>query len=151
KRANVNLNRNAFPKINVNTLEAFPVPNIPKDTQDKIILLVDKLLTSTTKFYKYISKFISLVKDNLEVPKFSKKLDAFYELDFKGFLSELKKQKVTLSLSDQSEWKDYFEENKLQINQLKSEIEKTDKEIDQMVYELYGLTKEEIEIIETTK
>ena len=31
---------------------------------------------------------------------------------------------------------------------LKKEIEKTDKEIDQKVYELYGLTEEEIKIIE---
>lgn len=33
-------------------------------------------------------------------------------------------------------------------NSLKSEIEKTDKKIDEEVYKLYGLTKEEIEIIE---
>ena len=31
---------------------------------------------------------------------------------------------------------------------LKKEIDKTDKEIDQMVYELYGLTEEEINIVE---
>lgn len=31
---------------------------------------------------------------------------------------------------------------------LKKEIDKTDKEIDQMVYELYGLTEEEIKIVE---
>ena len=31
---------------------------------------------------------------------------------------------------------------------LKSEIDKTDKEIDQMVYELYGLSDEEIAIVE---
>ncbi len=33
--------------------------------------------------------------------------------------------------------------------QIQQQIEKTDKEIDQMVYKLYGLTKEEIEIIES--
>jgi hypothetical protein len=31
---------------------------------------------------------------------------------------------------------------------LKSEIDKTDKEIDRMVYELYGLTEEEVKIVE---
>tara|TARA_B100001057_G_scaffold94968_1_gene91399 strand:+ start:98 stop:247 length:150 start_codon:yes stop_codon:yes gene_type:complete len=31
-----------------------------------------------------------------------------------------------------------------------SDIDKTDKEIDQMVYDLYGLTKEEIEIVENS-
>ncbi|MFA5972411.1 MAG: hypothetical protein WC780_08680 [Lentimicrobiaceae bacterium] len=31
---------------------------------------------------------------------------------------------------------------------IKSEIDKTDKEIDRMVYDLYGLTEEEIKIVE---
>ena len=41
----------------------------------------------------------------------------------------------------------YFnEQNKKQ--RIKAEIEKTEKEIDQMVYELYGLSEEEINIVE---
>jgi len=36
------------------------------------------------------------------------------------------------------------------VLELKSSIDKTDKEIDMMVYELYGLTDEEIKIIETS-
>ena len=42
----------------------------------------------------------------------------------------------------------YFNEQKQKATELKAEIDKTDKEIDQMVYELYGLTDEEIQIIE---
>ena len=41
-----------------------------------------------------------------------------------------------------------FEDNKKKALALKAEIDKTDKEIDQMVYELYGLTEEEIKIVE---
>jgi hypothetical protein len=89
-----------------------------------------------------------MVQDNLSITSISKNLETFYEYDFKSFLSELKKQKVTLSLEDQSEWKEYFEKTKLKINQLQIEIEKADNEIDQVVYELYGLTEEEIKIIE---
>jgi len=39
-------------------------------------------------------------------------------------------------------------ENSEKYNSLKSEIEKTDKMIDQKVYELYGLTEEEIVVVE---
>ncbi len=148
KRANVNLNRNAFPKINVNTLEAFPVPEISPEIQHKIELQIDTIIAKTLEFQKSKSKFIELVKDNLAIAKISKKVETFHDYDFKGFLSELKKQKVTLSLTDQSEWKDFFETTKSEINQLQSEIEKTDKEIDQMVYELYGLSEEEVKIVE---
>ena len=94
------------------------------------------------------SKFLGLLKDNLEIEKISKKLNTFYDFDFKTFLAELKKLKIKLSLSDQAEWKEFFEQYKAEINQLQSEISKTDKEIDQMVYELYGLTEEEIKIVE---
>ncbi len=44
--------------------------------------------------------------------------------------------------------KEIFDSEKSKIEELKKEIEKTDKEIDKMVYELYGLTEEEIAIIE---
>ena len=42
----------------------------------------------------------------------------------------------------------YFNEEKLKAVTLKTEIDKTQREIDQMVYELYGLTEEEIKIVE---
>ena len=42
----------------------------------------------------------------------------------------------------------YFNEQRQKADELKRKIEKTDREIDQMVYELYGLTQEEIEIVE---
>lgn len=148
KKANVNLNRNAFPKINVNTLEAFPVPKIPIETQKRFELQIDDIIEKTSEFQKSKSKFLDLLQDNLSLSTISKKLDVFYQSDFKSFLSELKKQKIVLALSDQSEWKDFFELSKSKINQLQSEIEKTDREIDRMVYELYGLTEQEIQIIE---
>lgn len=41
-----------------------------------------------------------------------------------------------------------FNVYKSEINALQAEIDATDKTIDQMVYELYGLTEEEIAIVE---
>lgn len=42
-----------------------------------------------------------------------------------------------------------FEENKKKVLELKAEIDKTDREIDRMVYALHGLTEEEIRIVES--
>ena len=53
-----------------------------------------------------------------------------------------------LTKKDEFEWMDLFEENKKKALELKAEIDQTDKEIDRMVYELYGLSEEEIKIIE---
>lgn len=55
---------------------------------------------------------------------------------------------MLLNLSDEAEWMSYFNEQKQKAQELKSEINQIDKEIDQMVYELYGLTEEEIRIVE---
>ena len=72
----------------------------------------------------------------------------FDERNFSDFLSELRKQKIVLSLKQQDEWEEYFNDYKQQCNELSAQISSTDKEIDKMVYELYGLTDEEIAIVE---
>ena len=93
-------------------------------------------------------KFLKRVTDNFELEKLSKKLETFYKSDFKTFLKELKKKKVTLSLTQQDEWEAYFEGYQKELLELQAQIDKTDKEIDAMVYELYGLTEEEIAVVE---
>lgn len=44
----------------------------------------------------------------------------------------------------------YFEEQKTKAAAIQREIDDTDKQIDQLVYSLYGLTNEEILIIENS-
>ena len=53
-----------------------------------------------------------------------------------------------LSLIQQDEWEEYFMAYKTEINALQAQINQTDNEIDQLVYELYGLTQDEIKIVE---
>jgi len=53
-----------------------------------------------------------------------------------------------LTKKDEFEWMELFEENKKKAQELQMEIGKTEKEIDEMVYALYGLSEEEIRIVE---
>ena len=48
-------------------------------------------------------------------------------IDFKTFLKELKKKKVTLSLTQQDEWEEYFESYQKDLLELQAQIDKTDK------------------------
>ena len=64
------------------------------------------------------------------------------------FFKELTKQKIKLPLSDQQEWLHYFEEQKSKANNIQQLIHQTDSEIDAMVYQLYGLTDEDIKTVE---
>jgi hypothetical protein len=79
-----------------------------------------------------------------------KKLQDWYVLTYAEFIKELAKKKVKLSLSEEAEWEDYFETESKKAQDLKAQIDKTDKKIDQMVYELYGLSEEEIGIVENS-
>lgn len=57
---------------------------------------------------------------------------------------------MKLSLEDEGKWEDFFSKQSEQARNIKNSIQKTDKEIDSMVYQLYNLTDDEIEIIEST-
>ncbi len=123
-------------------------PKIAIDSQQPFIEKADKMLELNKQLQQKRTTFLNRVKDNFEIAKITKKLDAFYNFDFKTFIAELKKQKVKISLNQQDEWEGYFNNYKTEINNFQSEIDKTDTEIDQMVYELYGLTEEDIKIVE---
>ncbi len=79
-------------------------------------------------------KLLSLIREKFNIEKPSTKLQNWYELEYKNFLLELIKAKTKLSLSEESEWMQYFNEQKQIAQALKSGIEKTDREIDRMVY-----------------
>jgi hypothetical protein len=125
-----------------------PVPIIIN--QVTFIEKADAMIEFFKELQNKKERFINRLKTNFEIEKVSNKLDSFYDFDFKTFLSELKKQKVNLSLAKQDEWEEYFNSYKTDINQIQSKIEKTDKEIDLMVYNLYGLSEQEIKIVENS-
>ena len=96
------------------------------------------------------AKFQRNLQREFSLETLSKKLQNWYELSFAEFLKELAKAKLNLTLSQKAEWEDYFLAEQQKAISIKSQIDQTDKEIDQMVYELYGLTEEEIEIVENS-
>ena len=121
---------------------------IPSLFESSINENVEKIISANEKFQSLLDIFSGLLQSKFEIDKISKKLQSWYKLEVKYFLKELKKLKVQLSLTEEAEWIQYFSKQKERALILKSEIEKTDKEIDQMIYELYGLTEEEIKIVE---
>ena len=124
-----------------------PIPTISKESQQPFIDLVDKMLFLNKEFSSKKERFLAGLKDNLNLENSSKKLENFYEIDFKGFLKELEKQKIMLSPLKQEDWRDYFDKYKSEALDIYNQIQKTDKQIDNLVFELYGLTEEEIQIV----
>jgi hypothetical protein len=121
--------------------------NFDAVSQLPFIEKADQMLNLNKELQAKKIMFISRIKSNFSVEKMTEKLDKFYNFDFKTFVAELKKQKLTLSLVQQDEWEQYFNIYKTEINDIQSQIETTDNQIDQMVYKLYDLTDKEIAII----
>ena len=137
-----------FPKIKIGEFGDLPICKIAIDKQIFFIQKADIMLDLNTQLQEKKNKFQSRIKSNFAIENISTKLESFYEHDFKTFVAELKKQKVSPTLKQQDEWEEYFNSYKKEINDLQAEIRKTDAEIDQMVYKLYELTDEEIRIVE---
>ena len=106
------------------------------------------MLTKNKELQDVTTKFNKLLKSDFHIEKTSNKLDEWFLYGWQDFLGELKKKKVELLLKQKSEWMDYFESEKQTALAIKDLIDKTDKEIDKMVYDLYGLTEEEVKIVE---
>jgi hypothetical protein len=134
-----------FAKISLENLASFPIPEI---LPDELGILANKMLSLNSKLQTKRQRFLKRLSDNFGNIKITGTLERFDELEFKQFLTELAKQKITLSLKQQDEWEDYFSEYKTECQTIATESAATDHEIDRMIYELYGLTEEEIEIVE---
>ncbi|MDA3817855.1 MAG: N-6 DNA methylase [Prolixibacteraceae bacterium] len=119
---------------------------IAHEIENRVKIIIQKSI----EFQNKNSNLLNYLQSKYEIERFSNKLQNWHELESKDFLKELQKAKVKLSLSEEAEWLQYFNEQKEKAQTLKSEIEKTDKEIDQMVYKLYDLTDDEIAIVENS-
>ncbi len=124
-----------------------PIPAISYEAQQPFITLADTMLTLHLQLQDKRSRFLRRLSDNFEGVKITTALQQFDTMDFKGLMAELKKQKIKLSLSQQDEWEDYFNERVAECQDLSAQIKATDNEIDNRVFDLYGLTEEERKIV----
>ena len=130
-------------------LAEVPIPPIDIKSQQPFVALADTMLSLNKELQEKRSRFLRRLTENLEGVKVTSALQTFDQMDFAAFVAELKKQKIKLSLTQQDEWEDYFNQYRDACQQLSAQIAQTDKEIDQRVYDLYGLTEEERQTIES--
>ena len=70
--------------------------------------------------------------------------------DFASFRVEVKKVfKADIPLVERSSWEDWITRDRAEIARLSAEIAKTEVQIDGIVYGLFGLTPDEIALLES--
>ena len=141
-------NTNVFPKIRIGQVKELPIKNISPEAQQPFILKADLMLSLNKDLQEVSGKFVRNMQREFGLQSLSGKLQSWHDLSYADFLRELAKAKVSLSLSQKAEWEAYFTTEQQKAQNLKQQIASTDSEIDRMVYELYGLTEEEIRIVE---
>ena len=142
-----------FPKIPLQNLKLLPIPKYVDDIDIRLNLLSNEIIEKNILFIKQKKQFLKYLQSDLNIVDLPSKLKNWNEIEFKDFIKQLnlvikKSDRPKFTKTEKIEWMEVFEAKKIEIQSLKAEIDKIDKEIDAMVYELYGLTDEEIAIIE---
>jgi len=142
-----------YPQVKKVNIEWLPIPEIigiqpmvdyVSDIQN-LFIDINRLVFS---FVKYVEKTNNLSA----IPS---GISGWHDYGFPKFIDSLndsikKNDGKKISKSEEMEWMELFEDKKAQVQELQTQINQTDKEIDKMVYELYELTPEEIEIVENS-
>jgi type I restriction-modification system DNA methylase subunit len=142
-----NFSKNTFPKLNPKDIKSLPVPKdrnklLPLSRMAQELLKLQTLLNNLArKFNRYINSLMYSIS-------VSGKLDNWYCLESQEFIKEIRKVFAKISKSEEMELLELFETKKLEAQALQSDIIRLDREIDALVYELYGLTEEEIRVVE---
>ena len=135
-----------FPKIKGYQLKELPI--YITQAQQAFIALADQMLSLHAQLQEKRSRFLRRLSENLQDVKITSALEAFDKMTFPAFAAELKKQKLRLSLAQQDEWEDFFNKYIAECREISYQIEATDRTINTLVYDLYGLTDEERQIVE---
>lgn len=148
-KANVSVQRDDFPSFSLDDFRNFLIPKISLDKQKLFIDKAKHLSNLTKNFDEKIAKIKNRISVFFKIDKLTNKLEEPHKLDFSEFLDEIKKKsKISLTLKEQDEWEDYFNEYKKELNCLEQEMNVIDGQIDELVYKTYGLTESEISMIE---
>jgi len=124
---------------------------------DLLAFLAERMLEMNKEKQKEIKGFLGWLESylgaNVEDLTPKTKLQSYYEHDYESFLAVLKKNKKKLGINpsgrEESELlKAEFEKSIGKLLPLRERIRQTDELIDAMVYRLYGLTEEEVAIVE---
>ena len=142
--SNTNITKKAF--------ESIPIPDLSKMSEDKISKNVLEIISKFKELTNIKNKFYSRLLTNLnEKIDINTKIQNFEKITFTEFVEEIKfNQKIKFSLEEQDEWEDYFNSSKKNCLEVESQIGMLENNINNLVYELYNLTPEEISTIENS-
>lgn len=129
-------------------IEELPIKFSNPETEKNINTIVDKILNLNKSIVSETNYFHDYLMKNLNILKMSKKIENYSALNQKEFLSELKKQKAHIVNEDKLILN--FNHSCEIIQKLNNEINPMELKLNEIIYDIYNLNKDEIKIIEYT-
>ncbi len=134
-------------------IETLPVPKTSEKQKEKLAALAKHCQSLAETRYKIQQDFRRRIPDLCppdRQAKLNNKLKAWWELNFDAFQKEIKKAfKAVIPLAERNDWQDYLEKEQAQIAELSRQLAEQEVALNQVVYDLFGLTAEEISLLES--
>jgi hypothetical protein len=130
---------------------SIPIPEMPPASRDRLAVLGEANTVAAQSRFEIQSAVRRRILDLAprERAKLNGKLEDWHELDFSAFRLEVKRAfHVEIPVRERGEWETYLDENRAKVRALTDQISAAEREIDAIVYSLFGLSVEEIALLE---
>ena len=147
--------RGGFVRFFSNHLGEMPIPTISPKVQGELSDLSLIVHQAAEKRLVLQRAFVRRIPDLCppgREPKITMILKEWWRLpDFAAFRTEVRKAfRVDIPLAERSDWEDWISRDRAQINRLSAEVAEAERQIDRLVYRLFDLTSEDIELLEAS-
>ncbi|KZD12389.1 hypothetical protein AUP43_16535 [Oceanibaculum pacificum] len=145
--------RGGFHELRVQYVEQLPIPGADDAKKKELAALAEACQAAAEERCRLEQGLSRRIPDLAPVgtqPKLTTKLQEWWALpNFAAFREEVKKSlKADIPLAERSDWEDWIARDKVKISGLTAEIETNEGRINSIVYELFELTQEEIDLLE---
>ena len=145
--------RGNYFRIKAQYLEQLPIPECDSASRSRLATFAktaQKAAQDRLDLQSALSRRIPDLCPPERKPKLTKKLQEWWKFpDFSAFRAEVKKVfKADIPLAERSDWEDWIVRDRAEIACLSAEVVETEAQIDSIVYRLFDLTPEEIELLE---
>ncbi len=129
------------------------IPPASEEQKAELSALAEAAQVTAEERYRLQQEIVRRIPDLApggKTAKLSERLKAWWDLpNFAAFHAEVKKAlKGDIPLKERNEWESWISQNRVRINALTEEIARIEREINAHVYVLFGLTCDEIALLE---
>lgn len=128
-------------------LNQLPIKVVDEKIQKEIEVQVKQALKCSTELNRQTELALDFIQGASGVTKISKKLKSFHKLSFDNFLQEIDGDRA--SLNKKEEWYKFFSERSQLLNDLSIQLSEADTIVDELVYKLYSLSRDEINTVKS--